>query len=317
MTVMRSRAAAGVLAMLGALVVLLALLRGCAPVAAVRAVAAGDMACAPTDPRYADGEGSGLDCRARAVSDLAIGLRPDAVLGLGDYQHEVPSAVDYATAYEPTWGRLREITTPAVGNQELKVHEANTFYDYFGDRAGPRTGYFSYDLGGWHVVVLNTNCTSVVGGCGAQSPQVAWLEEDLAASGGRCVLAYGHHPRWSNGIAGPDQSVTTLFDRLVSHGADLYLSGHEADYERFPRLNGTGKAEPTGVRQFVVGTGGQSVYEPEDGDAPWRAFAPEVPSEVMLTADPGVLALTLRDDGYSWEFHSIDGTVKDAGSDSC
>jgi hypothetical protein len=317
MTVTRSRPVAAVLALLGALIVVLALLRGCTPPAAVRAVAAGDMACSPRDPKYGDGQGSGSDCRAAAVSDVAMELTPDVVLGLGDYQHEVPSAADYAAAYDPTWGRLREVTRPAVGNQELKVHEANTFYDYFGDRAGPRTGYYSYELAGWHVVVLNTNCTEVVGGCGPQSPQVQWLEQDLGSVGTQCVLAYGHHPRWSNGIAGPDESVSTLFARLASSGVDLYLSGHEADYERFPRLDANGDRSAGGVRQFVVGTGGQAVYTPAEGDAPWRTYSRPVASDVLLTEDPGVLGLTLRSDGYSWEFHGLGGGILDSGSDTC
>jgi hypothetical protein len=313
----RSRPVAAVVALLGVLIVLLALMRGCAPILAVHAVAAGDMACAPDDPRYAAGQGSGTDCRAMAVSDIAVALKPDIVLGLGDYQHELPSAADYAEAYAPSWGRLQSITTPALGNQELKVHDANTFYDYFGDRAGSRTGYWSYDLGGWHVVVLNTNCTAVVGGCGPQSPQVQWLEADLAASPSQCVLAYGHHPRWSNGIAGPDVTVQTLFTTLDHHGVDLYVSGHEADYERFARLDWKGAPSDTGVRQFVVGTGGQAVYTPSEGDAPWRDYGKPVPSEVLLTADPGLLELTLRADGYSWDFHTLTHGVRDSGSDHC
>jgi hypothetical protein len=167
------------------------------------------------------------------------------------------------------------------------------------------------------VVVLDTNCTSVVGGCGPQSPQVQWLTADLASSSGRCILAYGHHPRWSNGIAGPAVGLDALFSTLVQGGTDLYLSGHEADYERFPRLDAAGDPSGTGVRQFVVGTGGQSVYTPAQGDAPWRARATSVPSEVLDTTDPGVLGLTLRSDGYSWDFHTISGKVADSGSDHC
>jgi hypothetical protein len=315
--VTRSRPLAGVVALVGVLIVVLGLLRGCAPDAAIRAVAAGDMACAPDDPHYAAGQGSGTDCRAIAVSDIAVGLHPDVVLGLGNYQYEVPTSADYASAYGPGWGRLRSITTPAVGNQELKVHEANTFHDYFGDRAGPAVGYWSYDLGPWHVVVLNTNCTSVVGGCGPQSPEVQWLQADLASTSSRCVLAYGQHQRWSNGIAGPNIAVETLFSTLAAGGVDLYLSSHDHDYERFPRLDGAGHPSSVGVRQFVVGTGGQAVYTPAEGDAPWRAKAAPVGSDILDTADPGVLGLTLRSDGYSWDFHTLSGRVADSGQDGC
>ncbi len=311
------RPVAGLVVLSGILVVILGLLHGCAPIAAVRVVADGNMSCAPDDPRYHDGQGRGIDCRALAVSDLAIALKPDAVLGLGNYQYEVPSAADYTTAYSPTWGRLRSITRAAVGNQELKVHDANTFYDYFGDGAGPRTGYYSYDLGAWHVVVLDTNCTSVLGGCGPQSPQVQWLADDLAATSSRCILAYGHHPRWSNGIAGPDVRLDPLWGELASHGVDLYLSAHEADYERFPRLDPHGQTAASGTRQFVVGTGGQAVYTPSQGDAAWRTSFTPTASEFLDTRDPGALALTLRSDGYSWEFHTLDHGITDSGADTC
>ena len=154
-----------------------------------------------------------------------------------------------------------------------KVHKANTFYEYFDGQAGPRSGYYSYDLGAWHMVVLNTNCSSVEGGCGPESQQVAWLSEDLANAGDRCVLAYGHHPRWSNGIAGPEPGIGALFEVLADNHVALYLSGHEAHYERYAPMNGLGRPDPTGTVQMVVGTGGQSVYTPALEDAPWRQKA--------------------------------------------
>jgi hypothetical protein len=312
-----ARPAAGVVGLTGIAVVVLALMQSCAPVAPIHLVAAGNMSCSPDDPAYTSGTGTGITCRQLAVSDLALGLHPDTVLGLGNYQYEVPSAKDYATAYDPTWGRLRAITRPAVGNQELKVHDANTFYTYFAEQAGPPAGYYSYELGGWHVVVIDTNCTSVLGGCGPQSPQVHWLVDDLASNSQQCVLAYGHHPRWSNGIAGPDPAVDSLFSTLAEYGVDLYLSAHDADYERFPRLDGTGHPSPGGTRQFVVGTGGQEVYKPAEGDASWRtAFAP-TPDEAFDTVDPGVLSLELRADGYSWKFHTLSHGITDNGADTC
>ena len=226
-----------VLIVIGLAVLALALFRACAPAPVVQVIAVGDMACAPVDPAFNDGKGLDDECMAQAVSDAAVARQPDLLLGLGDYQYEVASEADWASAYAPTWGRLREITRPALGNQELKVHKANSYYAFFDDVAIEQPGYTSYDIGDWHVVVLNTNCTVVEGGCGVESPQLAWLKADLAANSGRCILAYGHHPRWSNGIAGPDNRIDPLWTALVDGGATMYLSGHEADYERFPPLD--------------------------------------------------------------------------------
>jgi Calcineurin-like phosphoesterase len=316
MTGRRRWIARGVI-VVGLIVLVLALVRACAPPPVVRVIAVGDMACAPVDPAFNDGAGAGGECQAQAVSDVAVARQPDLVLGLGDYQYEVASEADWAAAYAPSWGRLREVTRPALGNQELKVHKANSYYAFFDDVAVEQPGYTSYDVGSWHVVVLNTNCTVVEGGCGTESPQVAWLRDDLAANSGRCILAYGHHPRWSNGIAGPDSRIAPLWKTLVDGGATLYLSGHEADYERFPPLDDAHQPDPTGVRQFVVGTGGQSLYEPQEGDAAWRDTFDPVPSEYFDAGNHGFLELGLGDGTYSWRFVTADGPITDSGSASC
>ncbi len=230
----------------GLVVLALALFRACAPAPVLRVIAVGDMACTPVDPAFNDGAGRDDECVAQSVSDAAVARTPDLFLGLGDYQYEVASEADWAAAYAPSWGRLREITRPALGNQELKVHKASSYYAFFDDVAIEQPGYTSYDVGDWHVVVLNTNCTVVEGGCGVESPQVAWLKEDLAANAGRCILAYGHHPRWSNGIGGPDNRIDPLWSALVDGGATMYLSGHEANYERFPPLDTAHRPDPAG-----------------------------------------------------------------------
>ena len=303
--------------LVGIVVIVLVLLRSCAPTPVVRVIAVGDMACAPTDPNFNSGEGANGECQAKAVSDAAIKAKPQALLGLGDYQYEVASAGDFAAAYAPTWGRLKQITRPAIGNQELKVHKASTYFDYFGGNAIPDPEYGSYDLGDWHVVVLNTNCTVVEGGCGEQSPQVAWLKQDLAANIGTCILVYGHHPRWSNGIAGPDSRIAPLYDAMVKGGASLYLSGHESDYERFATLNASHQPDPNGVRQFVVGTGGQTLYQPQEGDATWRETFDPIPAEFFDAKHNGFLQLDLGHGHYSWQFIAADGTVIDNGKDTC
>jgi hypothetical protein len=283
----------------------------------IHAVAVGDMACDPTDPDYAGGVGTDDRCQQKAVSDLALSLDPSLLLGLGDYQYELPSTAAYQDVYGPSWGRLRAITKPALGNQELKVFHANTFRDYFGDLAGPDTGYWSYDIGSWHFVVLNSNCTTVVGGCGAGSPQQLWLEADLQRTASTCVAVTWHHPRFSNGIMGPDQRTKALWDTLVQHDVELVLSAHEHDYERFPRLDSSGRNDVHGPRQFVVGTGGQVHYDPKVGDAPWRQKLTPVASDAQDFTHNGVLALTFSDGGYSWAFHTTAGTVTDSGSDTC
>lgn len=312
-----SRWAARLLVVVGLVIIVLALLRACAPAPITHVIAVGDMACAPTDPNFNAGKGQNGECQALAVSDQALKVKPQLLLGLGDYQYEVASADDYAAGYTPTWGRLKSITRPAIGNQELKVHKASTYFGYFGERALPDPEYGSYDLGDWHVVVLNTNCTVVEGGCGVESPQVAWLTQDLEANSGKCVLVYGHHPRWSNGIAGPDSRIAPLFEAMVKGGATLYLSAHEADYERFPPLSAGHEVTPNGVRQFVVGTGGQSLYQPGEGDAPWRETFDAVPSEFFSAADHGFLELELGEGTYSWTFRAADGTVPDHGTGAC
>ena len=322
----RRRALAAAL-VAAAAVALLALLRGCGPPATVTVVAAGDMACDLSDPAQAAAGDRADECQSARVSDLAVSLRPDHLFGLGDYQYEVPAAEAYRTVYRPAWGRLREKTIPAIGNQEYKVHDANTFHDYFGEFSGERTGYWSTDVGAWHVVVLNSNCTTVNGGCLEGSPQHRWLVDDLGASDARCTVALMHHPRWSNGIAGPDARTDDLVGALVDHGVELVLSGHEADYERFPPLDASGQPADDGIVQMVVGTGGQAYYDPAEGDAQWRAKARGPQGAFFDASHHGVLRLELQEDGWDWAFHALTGSpgtatateteVVDAGSAGC
>jgi hypothetical protein len=313
----RRRWVSWVVIALGLVVLVLALVRAGAAAPVVRVIAVGDMACSPVDPAFNIGKGLDDECMAQAVSDTAVARAPDLLLGLGDYQYEVASEADWAAAYAPTWGRLREVTRPALGNQELKVHKASSYYAFFDDVAVDQPGYTSYDVGDWHMVVLNTNCTVVEGGCGVESPQVAWLKADLAANEGRCILAYGHHPRWSNGIAGPDNRIEPIWKALVDGGATLYLSGHEADYERFPALDSAHRPDPRGVRQIVVGTGGQSLYEPQEGDAAWRDTFDPIPSDYFDADSHGFLELALGDGTFAWQFVTDEGVITDSGSAAC
>lgn len=293
--------------------------RGALSSTPIRVVAVGDMACDPADPHFAAGEqGRGNRCRHRGVADLAVAMDPAVFLGLGDYQHEVPTAAAYRDIYHPTYGRLFDRTVPVYGNQEYKVQNGKRFTDYFGDRIGDPKGYWSQNIGRWHLVVLNSNCGAVAGGCGMGSPQQAWLDKDLEDNSRRCVLAAWHHPRWSSGIAGADYQTADLYRTLYEHGVELVLSGHDAHYERFGPLDPNGRADERGIRQYVVGTGGQAHYRPDPHADP-AARVGEPASEFVDYDHHGVLELELGSDSWRWRFHALDpGTaVADEGRASC
>jgi hypothetical protein len=233
------------------------------------------------------------------------------VFTLGDNAYQSGTTSEFANCYDPSWGTHKARTKPSVGNHEYVTANAGGYFGYFGSAAGdPGKGYYSYDRGSWHVVVLNSNC-SKVGGCVAGSPQEVWLEQDLAAHPNACTAAYFHHPRFSSGAEhGDSPSVTPLWETLYHAGADLVISGHEHSYERFAPQTPSGAADPThGIRQFVVGTGGGGL----------TAFGTAKPnSEVRIAKVHGVLQLTLHQQGYDWEFLAAPGgTVKDSGSSSC
>jgi hypothetical protein len=259
-------------------------------------VAAGDIACVPGMAARP------TQCQQEATAALVESLHPDAVAALGDLQYDRGEAANFAGSYVPSWGRFLDRTHPAPGNHEYAGGRAAGYYGTFGGRADgvDGRGWYSYDLGTWHVVVLNSNC-SAVGGCGPGSAELRWLHDDLAAHARPCTLAYWHHPRWSSGLHHSDDGYQPFWDELAAAGADVVLSGHDHHYERF--------APVQGIRQFVVGTGGRSLYP---------VVSRESGSEVVDTHTFGVLALTLRDGGYDWRFDPIPGsTFTDAGSAGC
>jgi hypothetical protein len=246
-----------------------------------------------------------------ATAGLVEGMQ-GTVLALGDNAYPRGSAEDYADCYGPTWGRFKGRTRPVPGNHEYYTEGAEGYFGYFGEAAGePGEGYYSYDLGEWHIVALNSNCREV--NCGPASPQTRWLEEDLAANDeGRCTLAYMHHPRFSSGEKHGSTAggVEQLWEVLYEAGAEAVLSGHEHNYERFAPQDPEGAADPEGgIRQFVVGTGG--------GKAGYPIVDPIANSEAHTDAD-GVLRLTLRPEGYEWRFVPVEGeSFTDSGSASC
>lgn len=227
-----------------------------------------------------------------------------AVLLLGDIQYPRGSLDDFQHFFHPTWGRFIEKLRPVPGNHEYLTPGASGYFGYFGKRAGEKgKGWYSFELGAWHLIALNTN-----NGCSAvsyapDSEQVKWLREDLAAHRNRCTLAYWHHPRFTSGSSHGDfQRADAFWQTLQQFGADVVLTGHEHIYERF---------EPIGsVRGFVVGTGGKSHY-PVTGAAHQH-------SEVTNTDAFGLLELTLKPGEYQWRFvPAPPAKFTDQGSDKC
>lgn len=273
--------------------------------------AAGDIACDPGSHDYNQGAGTPNACRMAETADLIAARRPSAVLALGDNQYEDGALAKYRISYEASWGRFKSITRPSPGNHDYGTRGAAGYFAYFGAAAGdPSKGYYSFDLGAWHLVAINSNC-GPIGGCGPGSPQERWLREDLAANARKtCMLAYWHHPRFSSGPHGSDATMDAIFRALYEAGADVVLSGHDHDYERFMPLDADGQPDPRrGVRPFVVGTGGRSHY-------PFIRF--HLGSEARNADTFGVLMLTLRAASYEWEFVPERGrTFTDRGSASC
>jgi acid phosphatase type 7 len=265
-------------------------------------VAAGDVACAPGERR------TRFACHQLDTAALIARLKPAAVAALGDLQYETGSLADFRGSYAKTWGTFRDRTRPALGNHEYGTPGAAGYFAYFGARAGkPGQGWYSYGLGSWHVVVLNANCEEV--GCDAGSPQQRWLAADLAAHRARCTLAYWHQPRFSSGLHGDEDDVAPLWRTLQRAGADVVLSGHDHDYERFAPQDANGRLDRAhGIVQFVVGTGGKSHYPILFAHRNSRAHATVF----------GVLALTLGRGAYRWRFAAEPGVgFGDVGAAPC
>ncbi|HVE78037.1 MAG TPA: metallophosphoesterase [Gemmatimonadaceae bacterium] len=248
---------------------------------------------------------------------------PGTVMAVGDNAYEYGSPIDYRLCYHPTWGRHRARTRPAAGNHEYLTPGAAGYFTYFGAAAAPPGGYYSYDLGSWHVVVLNSTpqwaacpppATSPEDGerCVGDVPQRTWLITDLADHGAACTVVYFHHPRYSSGKHGSQYEMQQFWDIMVAAGVDVVVSAHDHLYERFARQDQFGNAPETGgIRQFTVGTGGTDFY----GVGPWGRIDN---SEALILNRYGVLALSLGEMGYGWAFVSApDGAILDSGSDSC
>lgn len=272
-------------------------------------VAVGDMVCGQAS--------TGAACKQMETSDLALSLNPSAVLVLGDVQYEQGALSDFQNFYEPSWGRLKNVTYPVVGNHEYLTANAQGYFDYFNGvgnstgKAGDRTkGYYAFNQGAWRIYVLNSNC-SKVGGCHAGSPQETWLRSDLATNPKQCVLAAYHHPlRSSGGRETP--AVAPLFKALYDFGVEAVLAGHEHNYERFLPQDVNGVQDSSkGVVEFIVGTGGRN----------FTNFVTNTPNLSTHNANTfGVLKMVLKSSAMDFEFVPIAGSnsgYSDKGTITC
>jgi hypothetical protein len=249
---------------------------------------------------------------AQATAKLLDGV-PGIVFTLGDLAYPDGRPEDFANCYDPTWGRHKARTRPSLGNHDYHTPKAAGYFGYWGEAAGdPDKGYYSYEAGAWHVVVINSNCDQV-GGCKAGSPQEEWLRADLKAHPTRCTLAYWHHPLFSSGVK-PSHALhpemRPIWQALYEAGAELVVNGHEHNYERFALQNPEGAPDPQrGIREIVAGVGGRS-YD--------QLVEPKPNSEVRSDKAFGVLKLTLHSSSYDWELLPVAGqTFTDSGTDVC
>lgn len=235
---------------------------------------------------------------------------PGTIATLGDTVYTFGYLGDYFRCFQPSWGPLKSRIRPAIGNHEYLWKGGSPFFNYFRSAAGPRhRGYYSYDLGSWHIVVINSNCAKI-GGCGPGSPQYSWLRRDLRLNRGRCSLAYWHHPRYSIGRMGPYAGMKPVWNLLYRYGTEAVLTGHDHNYQRYTPIGDAGVRDTRrGIREFVVGTGGAS-----------KQAITRYSSYVEASQDDyyGVLKLDLYKSHFSWEFVSTpDGAYSDSGEDRC
>ena len=255
------------------------------------------------------GAGDIADCSRASQEATAkvVDNIPGTVITLGDLAYNDGTFTQFMQCYDPSWGRHKARTKPAPGNHEYNLGNANGYYQYFGAAAGdPTKGYYSYDLGAWHLIVINNYVSMDVG-----SPQETWLRADLAAHPNMCTLAYWHEPLFTSGGALVYKNFAPIWQALYDYGAEIILNGHDHDYERFAPQTPTGQLDNArGIREFVVGTGGNSLYS-------WPG-APIANSETRSNINYGVIKLTLWPTSYDWEFVPVaGGTYTDKGSTLC
>ena len=267
--------------------------------------AAGDIACAP------GGMATATTCRQAKTAALFLGNPAiTAVLPLGDEQYENGALADFQAVYDTTWGRALGKTHPVPGNHEYASGANGAgYFAYFGSRAGqPGKGWYSFNIGKWHLIALNANC-SHIHGCGPSSPQMTWLRNDLNAHHPACTLAFWHQARFSSGPEGNLADYDAFWKVLYSHHVDVVLSAHNHVYERYALQTPAQARDPRhGIREFVVGTGGKSL-DPFTG--------PFTNGQFRQNTQFGVLKLTLHGQRYDWRFVSTTNGVLDSGQTDC
>ena len=303
-------------------------------------VAAGDIACAPTDPLFSGSNPAA--CQMRATANQVVRLAPNYLLPLGDLQYAAggapqgtqPTASDYRNSYNQTWGKISTrlpalVVRPVPGNHEYGDNDGgaaplasgSTYYTNLGPKglkelpagvSNATNDFYSYDIpvngGRWHVIALDSECASAVGGCQAGSPQETWLRNDLAAHPSTCTIAYWHEPRWTTGGTAGVAQYAAFWNDLVAAKATMVLNGHNHGYQHLAPLDANGNATTGGLSQFVVGTGGK---DHSAADAP----GPTVIAQD--NTDFGVLQLTLHASSASYAFHTTGGATPDAGTVNC
>lgn len=261
-------------------------------------VAVGDIACPPGQRVTAE------RCQQARTATLAKSYDPLRVLGLGDLQYDSGTLRAFRNSYADSWGSLKAITRPVPGNHEYRTRRAGGYYSYFANQQPGAPGYYAFDIGTWRLYALNSNCTKI--DCGRQA---RWLAANMSNHPRRCSAIFMHHPRFSSGGEHGSSLVSRRFWRVAfRRHTDIALSGHDHDYERFYALTPSGEPSAHGIRQFVSGAGGKSLYR----------FGRIVRGSLVRDNHaPGVLALTLGAGEYGFEYRTVDGRVVDSGARSC
>jgi hypothetical protein len=283
--------------------------------------AVGDIAC----QSYSQSDGEGA-CRSDEVAALITQLAPDRFLALGDLQYNNGKLEEFLRVYDQQFGHLKPITNPAPGNHEYGTEGAQGYFDYFGEAAHGPEGYYSFDLGAWHVVSLNSETCRDDPGCGPGTPQYDWVAADLAGNDAQCTLAFQHHPvfdwrQWQKFVDPDDprpnggsenEMYLDMWRLLDREGVDVMLVGHNHIYHRWAPQHANGDRAADGIRQFTIGTGGRSLYPL--GKKPRPANLLAVQNKAF-----GVLQMTLHEGSYdyAWTGLPTEPAFRDAGSFSC
>jgi hypothetical protein len=307
-----------------------------APVAAetapVTIAAVGDIACDPDEPAFNDGLGTPAGCQQKAVGDVVRSIGPQAFLALGDLQYLDGTYDKFMAVYDKAFGDLKPITRPIPGNHEYKTARGAGYYQYFGDAAHPQTkGTYSFDLGGWHVLAINSTACTTASPCGPGTPMAKWIAADVANNPSQCLMAMWHHPLWSAGPHGSYAPMLPVWNQLNSYGADVVLNGHDHLYQRSrPLGEGTLNADGTvgypvvkdagqGIVEFIVGTGGENNFEAVTVNDPAINAAMAAVDTNPNPAVFGALKMDLADSGYNFQFMPAAGSkvFSEAGSAAC